>query len=155
MNAIVLPRIELPVFEMERMGAVLKQSADKFDYTHGILAVQDFRLLKVLAKLEILPFELQAVRDYKSQMRRTNLTRMPWNWHRWYQTSLRYYNAPVPIEVLQKANAVRDELCVTVGVEYFSKRAQEYRCDPFLWVQVSESTPRHYIAVWDEPKFVN
>jgi hypothetical protein len=65
MNAIVLPRIELPVFEMERMGAVLKQSADKFDYTHGILAVQDFRLLKVLAKLEILPFELQAVRDYK------------------------------------------------------------------------------------------
>lgn len=154
MNAIALPRIELPVFEIERLSSVLKRSAERLDYTHGHLAMEDFRLLKVLHELEIMPFKEEAVRNYKREMRRTNFGRMPWNWQRWYQTSLRYYRAPVPVEVLEKANAIRDKMCVTIGVDYFSKDAKEYRCDPFLWVGLSENTPKYFIAVWDEPKFL-
>lgn len=153
MNAIALPRIMLPVFDVDLFEIELKKAGDVLDYAHGYQALRDRQLLRTLNEMDVLPFERAAVTAYKKKMQRTNWFRMPWNHRTWYSTELRRYSAPVPLEVLKKANEIRAKHTVTVGVDYFSLEAQDYYADPFLWVQASDGMPRHHIAVWDEPKF--
>lgn len=154
MNAIALPRITLPAFDLTLFEKQLTKAGDRLDYTHGYQVLRDQKLLRTLDRLGIMPFEVQAVQDYKKMMQRTtNRWKMPWNWMEWYTTDLRRYAAPIPMEVIEKVNLIRDEQCVGVGIDYFAKERYEYNADPFLWVQAADTTPRHYVAVWDEPKF--
>lgn len=154
MNAIALPRITLPIFDVQLFEVELKKAGDLLDYVHGYQTLRDQQLLRTLDEMGILPFERAAVTEYKKKMKRANLFKMPWNRRHWYTTELRRYSAPVPLEVLKKANEIRVRHTVTVGVDYFALEARDYYADPFLWVQASDTTPRHHIAVWDEPKFM-
>lgn len=76
---------------------------------------------------------------------------------RWDTTLLSAYTAPIPQHVLQTALTLRDELStrgdVTTTFHVESLTVQHVTHDPFLYVTAGAGSPRHYIAVWDEPEF--
>lgn len=70
--------------------------------------------------------------------------------YRWRRYTLRTYDAPVPLGVLEAATAITDQY-PDVGFDIHVLERQERVSDPFLSVQLGDAM--FYVAVWGEPNF--
>lgn len=152
MNVAALPRMAMPSMALREVADILVRASNRLDYTHGARQLNKLTLFKALNELEILPFERKAVIEYKRKMLDTQKWVLPWKRSRWYIENVRHYDAPIPVEVLEKVVALREKVSgYTYGVEYFARERRFYDGDPFLVVQ--NEFELYYIAVWDEPGF--
>lgn len=152
MNAVVLPRIAMPDVSLLESRKFLDELVVSTKYMHGHRATERLKLLGVLQDLQMLPFEMTAVRDYKRKMARTQRWKLPWNRAMWRMTMLREYDAPIPMEVLDKMHKLSTRMPgLSYFVEYFAREAWEYDGDPFLVIR--DDQDMHWVAVWDEPGF--
>lgn len=159
MNAATLPRIVVPTFDFTEVMSLATRSRERLGYTGYIHRIAANNFLHMLAKHGVAPFDIQAVEDYKKKKLRAAAGPFfisHFNGWAWRTARLSSYTGLIPREVMEKALAIRnDEPRATFLVDYLAEERREVRDpDPFLVVQREEGAPWHYIAVWDEPKFI-
>jgi hypothetical protein len=110
---------------------------------------------EVFDKLGIEPFTLKSVRQYQLEKVRDegdiddddedgeiDLTDY------WRETSISYYENPIPEFVLERAIQLREYL--GIRADFF---IEDFRKDPDPFLVMLYEGLRYYIDVWDEPKF--
>lgn len=116
-------------------------------------------LRRALAKLDIQPLDMRAVKQYQFDLRREAearqfeeqlRTRGPENifaYASWNDTKIERYREPIPEFVLNKAVQLKRECPeVTFTVEHLDENP-----DPFLIAKLKDE--KFYIEVWEEPRF--
>lgn len=144
--------------ELEKLGTKVEA---QLRYSGLAENVQGMKLLAVLSKLDIMPFETEAVQEYqRRELKKTSPVRVGFlSSFSWHHTNLIHYNGVVPVSALEMAVRVQEEcnrekVPVSFSVEYLSKSEQiHYVKDPFLCVHIGREGNRYRIAVWDEPNF--
>lgn len=161
LNSAALPRISLPTTNLAEMWETLSNSTQILGYVYADRTLARQKLFETLSKCDIMPFESKAVQDYKNKKRRQyNAFKMPWNRMHWWSTPLTHYDAPVPMDVLNKAMQIKENLprgwsamTLELGVQYFAQKPKETLYgDPFLTAKLY-TDEIFYLAVWDEPTF--
>lgn len=177
-TAIALPRLVIPVPELTKFFTDSRRILG----THAMLTIRsrEAALLLCLQEMGIAPFLQTAVDEYKAKRMaeaRKGVGLFNRRSIKWRQAYAKFYNRPMPLEIVQRANdlVVRlnnkdNSADIRFGIDYLANQKEhmtnkewvEY--DPFLMVRVQRRTDErdaeadevsgwHYIGVWDEPGF--
>ena len=110
-------------------------------------------LAKALKKLEISPYDLGTVNQYKDEIRERVQEESGSGYRvRWTPTPLASYTKPVPEFALRKALQIK-KLVPDVQFAIEELNISKFDPDPFLIASAGDEL--YYIEVWDEPKFEN
>lgn len=152
--------------------AIAQEAAEKLGYqplANELTRIRcEQRLVEAIQAVGIVPLDREQVSAYKKAMSakkyeeeaRRRQQSYVYDMIRvtWVPTLLSAYTEPIPQHVLQTALTLREELSrqgdVTATFHVDALRIDRVTHDPFLFVTAGfEGSPRHYIAVWDEPEF--
>lgn len=168
MNAIVLPRIDLPAVDLSHLKNVLERASNYLSYNHVNFEVAESRLISCLRSLDIMPYDPVVVEDYKrSQTRKARLKKygalsfIPFygNTLRWRVCRFASFSEAIPASILEKSIEIQKNLDAggQIRVAYLSDQDMEEKyarsLDPFIVVRSHGDRPWHHVMVWDEPTF--
>lgn len=147
----VIPRINIPESFLPEVGLarhIKKVLGYAFLMKEEKKYQDEIKLLRACGMVGLRPFETKAVRAYMNETRDelrkvTGGNRSYW----WDNKNINEYNKPIPIEVLKRAVALREQ---NKRIEFSVWEMHEHQ-DPFLMAKLGKA--KLFVAVWDEKEF--